>query len=268
MRREDKGAGSTMTRFIKKVIVQSAVSTRWFFLIGVTIFGWVVGGIGSGTSYPAAHAEEFPSSSKVDLSSSDHTEPHLANIRQLTFGRKNAEAYFSPEGDKLIFQSTNNWSTLEGRKIFTTRDTTETPLGCYQMYTMDLETEEVWLVSTGRGATTCGYFFPRGRRVLFSSTHLAGTRCPPKLTRGPKYRWALDDYDIFTVRIDGMHAQRLTATRGYDAEATIAPDGKTMVFTSMRGGDLDIYSMHLDGTHVKRLTHEIGYDGGGIFLSR
>jgi Tol biopolymer transport system component len=189
-------------------------------------------------------------------------ERHLTNIRQLTFGRQNAEAYFSFDGTKLIFQSTNNW--MEG--TFAAGHSSEgTPLDCYQNYVMDLETGSIRLVSTGVGATTCGYFFPGDRRVLYSSTHLTGPNCPPKPKREGRYRWALDDYDIFSVKIDGQQMQRLTATPGYDAEATIAPDGKTIVFTSVRDGDLDIYAMNLDGTHVRRLTDEIGYDGGAFF---
>jgi Tol biopolymer transport system component len=121
------------------------------------------------------------------------------------------------------------------------------------------------MVSTGVGATTCGYFFPGDRRVLFSSTHLKGPNCPPKPKRDGAYRWALDDYDIFSVKIDGQGMQRLTATPGYDAEATISPDGKTIVWTSVRDGDLDIYAMNLDGTNVRRLTDALGYDGGPFF---
>ena len=133
------------------------------------------------------------------------------------------------------------------------------------MYTMGLDSGVIRLVSTGFGATTCGYFYPGGRRVLFSSTHLTAPRCPPKPPRSERYRWALHDYDIFSVRPDGQQMQRLTATPGYDAEATVSPNGKTIVFTSMRDGDLDLYSMSLDGFRVKRLTHEIGYDGGAFF---
>ena len=190
-------------------------------------------------------------------------ERHLTNIRQLTFGRQNAEAYFSFSGDKLIFQSTNNWM----------RDTfaaamypADIPLGCYQMYVMDLGSEKIRMVSTGSGTTTCGYFFPGDRRVLYSSTHLRGPNCPPKPKRdGGAYRWALDDYDLFSVRIDGQDPQRLTNTPGYDAEATVSPNGKTIVWTSVRDGDLEIYAMDLDGTHPRRLTHEVGYDGGAFF---
>jgi TolB protein len=189
-------------------------------------------------------------------------ERHLANIRQLTFGRQNAEAYFSFSGAKLIFQSTNNWmaNSFAGSQSAGVPD-----LGCYQMYTMDLENGAIRLVSTGTGVTTCGYFFPGDRRVLFSSTHLKGPNCPPKAKREGRYRWALDDYDIFSVRVDGQEMHRLTSTPGYDAEATISPDGKTIVFTSVRDGDLDIYAMDLDGTHVRRLTNEPGYDGGPFF---
>lgn len=188
-----------------------------------------------------------------DTRSSVHkTEGHLANIRQLTVGGKSAEAYFSFEGDKLIFQSTKG---EDGKTI----------RACYQMFVMDLDGSNIHRVSTGLGRATCGYFFPGGRRVLFSSTHLRSPNCPPKLKKSHRYRWALDDYDIYSVKIDGQHLQRLTTTPGYDAEATISPDGKTVVFTSVRDGDLDLYTMRLDGTKFKRLTHEVGYDGGGFF---
>jgi Tol biopolymer transport system component len=193
---------------------------------------------------------------------SGSAERHLANIRQLTVGRQNAEAYFSFDGTKLIFQSTNDWtkdSTASARKP------AEAGLGCYQMYVMDVDSGEVRLVSTGVGATTCGYFFPGDRRVLYSSTQAAGPNCPPKPKRDGAYRWALDDYDIYAVRIDGQAMQRLTTTPGYDAEATISPDGKTIVWTSVKDGDLDLYAMNLDGTRVRRLTDDVGYDGGAFF---
>ncbi len=198
----------------------------------------------------------------VSVELRDTMERHLANIRQLTFGRQNAEAYFSFDGTKLIFQSTNNWMQNTFAEPLVPAGSS---LGCYQMYVMDLETGHIRLVSTGTGATTCGYFFPGNRRVLFSSTHLRGPNCPPKPKREGAYRWALDDYDIFSVRIDGQQMQRLTHTPGYDAEATVSPDGKTIVFTSARDGDLDIYAMNLDGTHLRRLTDEVGYDGGPFF---
>src|SRR6478735_10258602 len=194
--------------------------------------------------------------------SSDHAERHLKNVRQLTFGRQNAEAYFSFDGTKLIFQSTNNWMK---DSFAATLKPAEEGLGCYQMYVMDLESESIRLVSTGTGATTCGYFFPGDRRVLYSSTYASGPNCPPKPKRDGAYRWALDDYDLYAVRIDGQEMQRLTATPGYDAEATVSPDGKTIVWTSVKDGDLDLYAMNLDGTKPRRLTDEVGYDGGAFF---
>jgi TolB protein len=175
------------------------------------------------------------------------TERHLRNIRQLTEGRQNAEAYFSFDGASLIFQSTR-----DGRD-------------CYQEYVMALGSGAVRLVSTGQGGTTCGYFLPGDRRVLFSSTHLKSPLCPAKPSSQGRYLWALDDYDIFTANLRGENIVRLTATAGYDAEATIAPDGSRIVFTSVRDGDLDIYSMRLDGTDVRRLTSTLGYDGGAFF---
>ena len=183
-----------------------------------------------------------------DSLSSVTGERHLKNIRQLTTGRQNAEAYFSFDGRRLIFQSTR-----DGR-------------GCYQQYVMGLDGEgPVRMVSTGLGTTTCGYFLPGDRRVLFSSTHVKDPACPPKPSSQGRYLWALDDYDIFTANLRGEDLFRLTATPGYDAEATIAPDGSRIVFTSVRDGDLDIYSMRLDGTDVTRLTSAVGYDGGPFF---
>ncbi|MCP9464888.1 MAG: hypothetical protein NNA25_08830 [Nitrospira sp.] len=192
---------------------------------------------------------------------SNPTERHLGQIRQLTFGRQNAEAYFSFDGRKLIFQSTNDWT--KGLAVAT--KPAGAGLGCYQMYVMDIETGHVQMVSTGKGATTCGYFYPGDRRVIYASTHDAGPDCPPKPKRGATYRWALDDYDLYAVDLDGGHFERLTATPGYDAEATLSPDGTTIVWTSVRDGDLDLYTMKLDGTGVRRLTDEVGYDGGAFF---
>jgi TolB protein len=180
------------------------------------------------------------------------TERHLANIRQLTFSGKNAEAYFSFDGRHLVFQSTLD---PDGK---TTHE-------CYQIYTMNLDGNNVYRVSPGTGGTTCGYFFPGDRRILFSSTHLISPFCPPEPPRGERYRWALHNYDLFSMGLRGWDLQRLTANPGYDAEATISPDGKTIVWTSLREGDLDLYSMKLDGTNTKRLTDTLGYDGGAFF---
>ena len=191
-----------------------------------------------------AWADEPPRSGK--------DEPHLRNIRQLTTGGKNAEAYFSFDGSRLIFQSTKDPAS-------------QTIGACYQVYVMDLHGESVHRVSTGYGAATCGYFFPGGRRVLYSSTHLAGLRCPPKPERGSRYRWVLDDYEMFSVRLDGRELHRLTFSPGYDAEATVSPNGKKIVFTSARDGDVDLYSMNIDGTGLKRLTNDVGYDGGAFY---
>ena len=193
------------------------------------------------------------------------SERHLANIRQLTAGRKNAEAYFSFDGTKLIFQSTNDWGSGTVNLPPSKPVSSEKGLGCYQMYVLDLETHSIRRVSLGTGANTCGYFFPGDRRVLFSSTHLASQQCPPEPKREGRYRWALNDYDIFAIGMNGQGLHRMTMTPGYDAEATVSPDGRTIVFTSIKDGDLDLYAMNLDGTRVRRLTTEIGYDGGAFF---
>lgn len=174
-------------------------------------------------------------------------ERHFARLWQLTFGGENAEAYFSPDGSKLIFQSTRDgWP-------------------CDQMYVMDLRTGATRKVSSG-GRTTCGYFYDGGRRILYASTHLAADSCPPPPDHSMGYVWALDPgYDLFTAKPDGSDLRRLTATPGYDAEATVSADGRWIVFTSMRDGDLELYRMRPDGSDLVRLTREPGYDGGAFF---
>ena len=175
-------------------------------------------------------------------------EKRLKNLRQLTRGGENAEAYFDFQGKRLIFQSTRP------------------PYGCDQIFVHDLKSSQVKLLSTGMGRTTCGYFLPDGKRVIYSSTHLGSEQCPPRPGYERGYVWAIyKDYDIFEADLSGRIVRRLTATDGYDAEATVSPDGKHIVFTSMRDGDLELYSMNLDGSDVRRLTHEPGYDGGAFY---
>ncbi|HEV2884029.1 MAG TPA: hypothetical protein VGW36_04180 [Pyrinomonadaceae bacterium] len=171
-------------------------------------------------------------------------EKHLKNIKQLTFGGENAEAYFSSDGKQLIFQSTR-----DGRQ-------------CDQIYSMNVDGSNVRMLSTGTGRTTCAYFQPGGKRVLYSSTHLGSKDCPPRPDFSRGYVWAVyPSFDIFTARPDGTDLKQLTTTPGYDAETTISRSGK-LAFTSTRDGDLDIYVMDANGNNVRRLTSELGYDGG------
>ena len=174
-------------------------------------------------------------------------EKHFRNVRQLTFGGENAEAYFSFDGKQIIFQSTRD------------------PYKCDHIFTMNTDGSNVKVVSTGKGRTTCGYFTPDGSRVIYASTHLGSPDCPPVPDRSLGYVWPVyRTYDIFSARRDGTDLKRLTTTDGYDAEGTISPDGKKILFTSMRDGDLELYDMNLDGSQPRRLTHELGYDGGAF----
>jgi len=205
----------------------------WLFFINLLI---VTGSL-------VAKAQE-PLSSPADKSQ----EKSLQNLKQLTFGGQNAEAYFSYDGSKIIFQSTRP------------------PFACDQIFSMNVDGSDVKLLNSGKGRTTCGFFFPDGKRFIYASTHLAGDACPPAPDRSQGYVWPIyPSYDIFMADLDGAKVTRLTKTPGYDAEGTISPDGKKIVFTSMRSGDLDIYTMNADRTGTKRLTSAKGYDGGPFF---
>ncbi len=181
-------------------------------------------------------------------------EINLRNIKQLTFGGDNAEAYFSFNGKYLTLQATNSkWGT-ECDQIF------YMPISGYQ-------SERPPMVSTGKGRTTCSYFMPGDLQIIYASTHLNGEQCPetPRVVNG-KYVWAVyDTYDIFVTDLNGKILRQLTDTPGYDAEATVSPDGKKIVFTSLRSGDLELYTMNIDGTNIRQITNGLGYDGGAFF---
>ena len=174
-------------------------------------------------------------------------ERHFANVRQLTHGGENAEAYFSHDGKRLIFQSTRDGRT------------------CDQQYVMNVDGSGLRRVSTGQGKTTCGYFFAGDDRIFFASTHAADSACPPRPDPSRGYVWGLDPFDIYTANADGSNLRRLTSYGVYTAEGTLSPDGATIVFTSLKDGDLDIYTMNADGSNVRRLTTTPGYDGGPFF---
>jgi Tol biopolymer transport system component len=175
------------------------------------------------------------------------TERHLRNVTGLTSGGENAEAYFSADGSRLIFQATR------------------AGYPCDQIYTMRLDGSDQRRVSTGTGRTTCGYFYPKGDEIVFASTHEAGAACPPRPSYDRGYVWPIyAGYDIYRANSDGSNLRPLTRTAGYDAEATIAPDG-LITFTSVRDGDMEIYTMKGDGSDVRRLTHRPGPDGGPFF---
>jgi Tol biopolymer transport system component len=184
-------------------------------------------------------------------------EKHLKNMRQLTFGGDNAEAYFSADGKYLTFQSNyKKWN-----------------LSCDQIFLMKISEAldsnyHPPRISTGDGRTTCSYFMPDGKHILYASTHKGGKDCPPTgdLHAGGKYLWNIfDTYDIFVADLKGNITQQLTDTLGYDAEAVVSPKGDKILFTSTRGGDLDLWTMNIDGTNPKQITNELGYDGGGFF---
>jgi Tol biopolymer transport system component len=176
------------------------------------------------------------------------SEHHLRNIRQLTFGGTNAEAYFSFDETRLIFQSTRP------------------PYECDQIFVMNVDGSNQTLVSTGKGRTTCGYFLPGDKQILFASTHGGGPNCPPPPDKSKGYVWGVfNDYDIYVANADGSDLKPLSQSKGYDAEATVSPSGHKIVFTSSRDGDLELYTMNLDGSDVRRITHRLGYDGGANF---
>jgi Tol biopolymer transport system component len=187
---------------------------------------------------------------------SNAQEKHFKNLRQLSFGGDNAEAYFSPDGKNLSFQSNNkNWG-----------------LECDQIFDMNIEkamsdsTYKPARISNGLGRTTCSYYMPNGKDILFASTYLGSHVCPQTEIIKGKYLWGVfGDFDIFIADKKGKIKKQLTRSKGYDAEATISPTGDKIVFTSTRSGDLELWTMNIDGSNQKQITNQLGYDGGAFF---
>ena len=179
-------------------------------------------------------------------------EKHFNSVRQLTFGGDNAEAYFSFNDKMISFQVTNpQWK-----------------VSCDQIYYSSIDNFSPKMVSTGKGRTTCSYFLPGDSLILYASTHETSEECPPKPPprKDHKYVWPVyDSFDIYVSDLNGNVRKKLTDQPGYDAEATLSPEGDKIVFTSTRNGDLDLFTMNTDGSDVKQITYELGYDGGAFF---
>jgi Tol biopolymer transport system component len=207
----------------------------------------VCGALAGCAASPAATGAPAPpatAAAPARTVAADTAERHLASVRQITFGGENAEAYFSRDGQWLTFQSTR-----DGR-------------ACDQQYVMRVDGSGLARVSDGRGKTTCGWFLPGDARLFFASTTHAGADCPPRPDPSKGYVWGIDAFDLYTASRDGSDMRRLTNYGVYTAEGVLSPDGRRIVFTSLKDGDLDIYTMNVDGTDVRRLTTTPGYDGG------
>jgi Tol biopolymer transport system component len=200
--------------------------------------------------------DEYSGKTKMNESLIYPEETNFKSLRQVTYGGDNAEAYWSFDDKQLVFQSNNvKWG-----------------VNCDQMFLMNAEetfTDSIAppMVSTGKGRTTCSYFLPDNKHIIYASTHLGGDKCPQvPVKENGKYIWPIyDTYDIFVADLEGNIVKQLTFEDGYDAEPTVSPKGDKIVFTSTRSGDLELYTMNIDGTDVKQITNELGYDGGAFF---
>ena len=182
-------------------------------------------------------------------------EKHLTKVEQLTFGGQNAEAYWDVSGKKLTYQATVPNSGYPDEQIFTL-----SPNGSGRP-----------LVSTGLGRCTCSYYSPDGKWIYFSSTHATQPGPQPPVDMSKGYVWAINpNYALYRLPVSALgkkdknkFLQPVIIDKGhYVAETTIAPNGKYMVWTSDRSGDLEIYRSDLNGKNIKKLTDTVGYDGG------
>ena len=208
-------------------------------------------------SFKKEEAKEETTTGQEETSLIYPQEKHFKNMRQLTFGGDNAEAYWSFNDRMVVMQSNNEAWGLNCDQIF-----------YFDVATANMKENKPPMVSTGLGRTTCAYFMPGDTTIVYASTHLGGKECPPEPERKAdgKYLWPIyNTYDIFVTDLQGNIIKQLTNEPGYDAEATVSPRGDKIVFTSDRSGDLELYTMDIDGSNVQQVTNELGYDGGAFF---
>ena len=217
------------------------------FVISIVVSLFLIGCVNEKALNPVTEKKPVVSEKRTGVTVFEG-ETHFKNIRQLTFGGENAEAYFSYNADKLIFQSTRDG------------------LECDAIFTMNVDGTNVTMVSSGKGSNTCSFIAPDYKSIIYASTHLEDDKCPPKPDMSRGYVWALyKSYDIFKADPDGSNLIRLTDTPGYDAEGVYSPKGDKIIFTSVRTGDLELFTMNPDGSNVEQLTDIPGYDGGAFF---
>lgn len=180
-------------------------------------------------------------------------EPYLHNIEQLTFTsmgfEKAGEAYFSPDGNTIIFQAVPC-----GKKN-------------YQIYCMHVKDRIPYMVSTGLGNCTCGFFKPDGSKILFASSHESPQQEQNK-EESSHYSWELTPYmNIYEADLDGSSLKALTEGPAYHAECAYSPDGNLIVYASNQDGSMNLYIMDSQGQLVRKLTHDSHCYNGGPFFS-
>jgi len=172
----------------------------------------------------------------------------LSNVQQLTFTGDNGEAYWSPDGKQIIFQSKRDGH------------------GCDKIYIMNADGSDQHMVSGDLGAHTCSYFSMENDRIIFASTFGVVDSCPPRpRPQGDKYIWPLFPYDIYAANPDGSDPVLIREHEGYDAEPTVSYLTGRIIFTSEIDNDLELFTMNIDGSDVQRITNRLGYDGGPYF---
>src|SRR6266849_4219188 len=159
---------------------------------------------------------------------------HLGNIRQLTEGGQNAEAYWSPDGKRLIFQSTR-----PGYE-------------CDQIFIMNADGSDQKLISTGKGRTTCAYFLADGKHILYASTHEAAEACPTPLKM-----------ELMVSDADGSHTRQITNFGCASFAPSFTPDGKKIVFASNKNEcdsrHFELFLINVDGTGLEQVTSFGGF---------
>lgn len=203
-----------------------------------------------GKSGATAKKEAFKESDPLVYES----EKHFKNMRQLTAGGDNAEAYWSFDNSMLVFQKRNPKEGIDCDQIFVGEIPAEGEEFTYNM------------VSTGKGRTTCSYFLHGDTTVIWASTHLKHENCPPEPDKTHGYVWPLyPEFEIFISDLKGGNLVQLTDNYYYDAEATTSPTENKIVYTSTKTGDLELFVLDLDTKEEVQITHELGYDGGAFF---
>jgi len=166
---------------------------------------------------------------------------------------ESAEAYYGPDSYHVIAQ-TQDPDAL--------RPSHEKAAGGALTWIFTDDGKTSWRVND-HGQDACSYIMPDGKRVVYTSTRDNMDMPVGNWSDEKEYPQGAE---LYIADVDGSNVIRLTDNDVYDAEVSVSPDGKRIVFTRQIDGMLDVWMMNSDGTNEHQLTFTPDFQEGAPFF--
>jgi Tol biopolymer transport system component len=207
---------------------------------------------------PSQPPDASPPELRVLGGSTDYTivPPKKASPQELPTWRipnvpSSAEAYYAPDNYHVVAQTQDPDALVApGRKSG----------ALTWIFSDDGKTK--WRIND-RGQDACSYFFPDGRHVIFTSTR---DHMDFPIGNWSDERNYPQGAELYIADIDGGNRRRLTDNAYYEAEVSVSPDGRRIVFTRQVDGALDLHMMNADGSGETKLTDTADWQEGAPFF--